>query len=112
MSKAQYTPGPWTIAVYPPDDYGAEDLCAYIDGNRKHVAHCMPPDGISTELRDANARLISAAPELLEALQEAVDCGMVPTSSAKDGGAVAYSRQVRCADLIRAAIAKALGGQA
>ena len=99
MSKAQYTPGPWTITVYPPDDYGAEDLCAYIDGNRKHVAHCMPPDGTSTELRDANARLIAAAPELLEALKLIANA----ENSALD---LAY-----CKGIARAAIAKATGGK-
>lgn len=56
-----------------------------------------------------DARLIAAAPELLDALIEAVDCGMVPISSAKDGGASTHSRQVRCADMIRAALAKAAG---
>ena len=57
----------------------------------------------------ANARLIAAAPELLEALVEAIECGMVPISSASDGGASTHSRQVRCADMIRAALAKATG---
>ena len=45
----KHTPGPWTITVYPPDDDGAEDLCAYIDGNGTHVSHCMPPDGANKE---------------------------------------------------------------
>lgn len=56
-----------------------------------------------------DARLTSAAPELLEALQAAIDCGMVPISSAKEGGASTHSRQVHVADQIRAAIAKATG---
>ena len=42
--------------------------------------------------------------ELREALWAAVDCGMVPSSSAKDGGAVRYSKQVKVADQIRAAL--------
>ena len=95
----KHTPGPWTITVYPPDDYGAEDLCAYIDGNRKHVAHCMPPDGTSTELRDANARLISAAPELLEALQLLLE--------QDDNG----EDEIWVRNKARAAIAKATGGK-
>ncbi len=56
-----------------------------------------------------DARLIAAAPQLLEALEEAVASGMVPVSSAADGGAVAYSRVVRAADQIRAAIKAAKG---
>lgn len=56
----------------------------------------------------ANARLIAAAPELFEALAEAVDCGLIPKSSARDGGANAHLRQVRAADMVRAALRKAL----
>ena len=51
------------------------------------------------------------AQELYDALVAAVDCGMVPISSAKDGGAARHSRQVHVADQIRAAIAKATGEQ-
>ncbi len=58
-----------------------------------------------------NASIIAAAPELLDALKAAVDCGMVPNSSASDGGAAGYSRQVIVADIIRAAIAKATDGK-
>ena len=38
------------------------------------------------------------------ALQAAVDCGMVPKSSASDSGASCYSEQARAADQIRAAL--------
>jgi hypothetical protein len=54
-------------------------------------------------------RLIAAAPDLLAALQAAIECGMVPVSSVAEGGAVKYIRQVHVADQIRAAIAKAEG---
>jgi hypothetical protein len=57
----------------------------------------------------AIANLIAAAPELLEALQAAVACGMVPSTSATEGGAAKHSEQVRTADKIRAAIARATG---
>lgn len=55
-----------------------------------------------------HAQLQAVSQALLEALEEAVACGMVPVSSVREGGAVGYSRQVRCADMIRAAIAKAV----
>lgn len=53
--------------------------------------------------------IYKAAPDLLEALIAAVDCGMVPTSSISDGGANKHSIQVKVADQIRAAISKATG---
>jgi hypothetical protein len=46
------------------------------------------------------------AKALVEALKEAIDSGIVPISSASEGGANKYSRQVLAADRIRAAIAK------
>lgn len=42
--------------------------------------------------------------ELEAALQAAVDCGMVPTSSARDGGASKYVQQLHVADQIRKAL--------
>lgn len=42
---------------------------------------------------------------LVEALEAAVDCGLVPKSSAAEGGAMRFSRQVGVADQIRAALA-------
>ena len=50
--------------------------------------------------------------ELLAALVAAIECGIVPSSSAKEGGAAKYARQVIVADQIRDAIAKAKGGAA
>lgn len=101
--SSKHTPGPWTIEL---SGYGSI-ICK--DGKSMAVAW---PEGLGGPSfpHEANARLIAAAPELLEALLEAVECGMVPISSVKDGGASTHSRQVRCADMIRAAIAKATGG--
>lgn len=47
--------------------------------------------------------------ELLAALEAAVECNMVPISSAREGGAAKHSIQVKVADQIRAAIYKAKG---
>lgn len=49
--------------------------------------------------------------ELLAALKQAVDCEMVPTSSARDGGANRHVKQLRVADMIRDAIKNAEGGK-
>ena len=105
---SKHTPGPWVVATHDlsvrhRSEFGLEIAAV--------VETIVSSDGplMDTETAEANARLIAAAPELLEALVEATACGMVPISSAKDGGASTHSRQVRCADMIRAAIAKATG---
>ena len=54
-----------------------------------------------------DARLIAAAPDLLEALQAIAH--FIPTTSAAEGGASKYSANVVAADMVRAAIAKATG---
>nr|WP_313510277.1 hypothetical protein [Stenotrophomonas geniculata] len=98
--SSKHTPGPWIYA------YSDSDTCHFVVSAPHEREEVAGEYGIP---RSDDARLIAAAPELLDALIEAVDCGMVPISSAKDGGASTHSRQVRCADMIRAAIAKATG---
>ena len=63
-------------------------------------------------LHEAFGPLDRAAPGLLAALEAAIDAGIIPKSSALDGGAMRHSRQVHVADMCRAAIAKATGGAA
>lgn len=60
MEKAKHTPGPWNIYFNSQDDLVIRKMFA--DGQESHVvARCH--SGY------ANARLIAAAPELLEALE-------------------------------------------
>ena len=108
-----HTPGPWEIKLSR-DDEGT--LCHI--GTPDKIARCGQHvcqingwgfDYDADKEQQANARLIAAAPDMLEALEEAIKCGMVPSSSVKDGGAARHSRQVAVADMIRAAIAKATG---
>ena len=110
-----HTPGPWRIgALESYDGYTGQpfrNVWAGVDDEATVVARAIRSQGSMTNDVDADAMVISAAPELLEALMAAVDCGMVPTSSAKEGGASRHSRQVEVADMIRAAIAKATGEQ-
>lgn len=47
--------------------------------------------------------------QLVDAIQAAIDCGMVPLSSVADGGAAKHSIQVRVADQLRAALKAAKG---
>lgn len=78
----QHTPGPWVIGQE------ATDLMACPEGGRFHaidapdgnhyalavvVTQLSDPTEKSTEQLQANARLIAAAPELLAALQRAID---------------------------------------
>jgi hypothetical protein len=62
-----HTPGPWTAEgeiVFAPD----EDTCAYTRAGKLRVCTIHVTDGTRDTL-DANARLIAAAPKLLEALE-------------------------------------------
>lgn len=85
MSK--HTKGPWIINA---NRIKGGD---YPDG----IAHVMDAD--AGEIRNANARLIAAAPELLEALKIAIRVGVAQKCS---------SEQI---DLIEKAIAKAEGDE-
>ena len=109
MSK--WTPGPWEWTVadrikgHDPDT-GKPVLVVRLlrsTDKRGNEPECQ------LNRWDADAHLIAAAPDLYEAIQAAIDCGMVPVSSAEDGGASKYSKQVQVADQIRAALAKARG---
>jgi hypothetical protein len=84
MSAAQHTPGPWV----------AHGTIVYFPNNRGgfNIANC--PDS------ESNARLIAAAPELLEALVDAANFIQ------------AYSVGQVLLERIDAAIAKATGGAA
>ena len=86
---AKHTPGPWAVGgrLVIAEKYGS--VCAVDDGQSDYVA---------------NARLIAAAPELLAALKAITDELGVP-----DPG---YPAPVaNAAEIARAAIAKAEGGQ-
>lgn len=89
MSQAKHTPGPWRVG--PVDDTRVEDASgnevAQIDGDYNQ------PD--TWPVMEANARLIAAAPDLLEAAMAAESTGLL-----EHGGIAA---------MLRAAIAKATG---
>lgn len=95
MSK--HTPGPWEITVNNYDHYGIHQAgmngMAIIWINKQH-----------SEMDDANARLIAAAPELLEALRQAAD---ELDAIMNQKGHTAKTRAIR--DTSYAAIAKAQG---
>lgn len=105
---SQHTPGPWQF--YWREEDGEANCGVFFErrkGQAFAVARC--PRYVMEKQWKADGALIAAAPDLLEALEEAIECGLVPKSSALEGGALRYSSQVKCADKIRAAIAKAKG---
>lgn len=63
--KSKHTPGPWTINLH-----GADEGCRTIQGNlplNEDVAFTV---GLANDMRDeANARLMAAAPVLLQELR-------------------------------------------
>lgn len=98
MSEAKHTPAPWLIAksdasfVYALNDNGYNRFWAHVTGGNLRRAEST----LRAEV-EANARLIAAAPDLLDALIEIV--------SADD----AHELTQKHIESARAAIAKATG---
>ena len=90
--KAQHTPGPWVV--------DGKEVFSTV-GGRRRIAQVWNFD-VGQATSDANARLISAAPEILQALQELLEDA---DNYADDG--VYPSPLTR--SKARAAIAKATG---
>lgn len=61
-TKSAHTPGPWRLGPIHSDGSFA------IHSNKGSIVHAIP-FGSTLQDRDANARLIAAAPEMLEALE-------------------------------------------
>jgi hypothetical protein len=68
--KAKHTPGPWFTLR---EGFSAIYVEARIEGGMlQEVAMCGPTEA-GTSQQEANAALVAAAPELLEALQDLID---------------------------------------
>jgi hypothetical protein len=69
--SSKHTPGPWTLSAYYPNRVIGDRN----DGEGRYVAdcHCNGLNGAEQPEDAANARLIAAAPDLLEALQGMLD---------------------------------------
>jgi len=91
---AKHTPGPWEVEMPGPRDQ-IQAIAVYgpAEDGRTEIAWDVK--------REANARLIAAAPDLLEALK-AVEEFEAPTADLRSGGETILRT-------IRAAIAKAEG---
>lgn len=97
----KHTPGPWT--VFYKHKYDEWHVALPIEGSNMKLALC--PDGIQSENREADARLIAAAPDMLEALREAT---LALDGLAKGEGVFKPIEQTIVQ--AHAAIAKATGG--
>lgn len=97
--SSKHTPGPWAVHDHPTDPNQFGHHVTTVDGlTICSVTYQLPVQtakGAKEATRVANARLIAAAPELLEALQRIVD--------AVDPESIGWNEAV-------AAIAKATGG--
>lgn len=102
MSK--HTPGPWT--AYDNAAYGTAIMAGSATG--QYVASVQKYVGLSLETYQANARLIAAAPDMLEALK-LYDAVMTEAWGEFDALPDEYSARRRCWTAIRAAIAQAEG---
>jgi hypothetical protein len=102
--SAGHTPGPWLHDAQ--DDW--RDICQ-TTGIGRHVIACVTPSvgGVGEETDRANARLIAAAPELLDALSDLATA--MEAVLAKPGDETRRPHAAHYAKLARAAIAKATG---
>lgn len=104
MSEIKHTPGEWYVSD---DEHGdiASDEYHFITAG---AGLCSPPDYVGFEIAGcmslADARLIAAAPRLLEALRDLIGWVPGPEHWHTDACPKAVDRAV-------AAIAKAIGSQ-
>jgi hypothetical protein len=99
MSEQTHTPGPWFTS----QPHGTIYIEARLQGSTlQEVAACGPTE--TEGQREANARLIAAAPELLAALQYALDA--LAHCAADQGFS---TMQSKAAQMANAAIRKAGG---
>lgn len=109
MSDPKFTPGPWHVG----DTNRANQQV--FDADSWNVASCTIPNRPRGEA-EANARLMAAAPDLYEALQECAD-SLADDLKAQYAGKLAYpserrryERDMAPVNKARAALAKAADG--
>jgi hypothetical protein len=98
VTESKHTPGPWEVW-----DITGLDVVAFAGPNPHFICGPVMMSGVCADLDQcrANARLIAAAPELLEALVSVL--ASVPFSSYHGDGELE-----ECEARVRAAISKAL----
>jgi hypothetical protein len=99
----KHTPGPWYI----------DPIKVHANGNRRIMAEQCTPVAVVPEHLAADARLIAAAPDLLEALKEATTALEWRWERIANRAEPVHETSIQEAyNKARAAIAKATGGEA
>lgn len=98
--STKHTPGPWEIAQ-------TKSANLFITNATGKLSVCNSVNGASSAEETANARLIAAAPDLLEAFQRIAAIADKEPSNLHEAQVLRYSSWVF--DIARAAIAKATG---
>lgn len=105
--EVKHTPGPWKFVLVPRQDHedGSVTFPHFrVDGDGFEGIYTDTMLPVGPDEREANARLISAAPDLLEAAQEALDELILCW-----GASIIDTDTKRAIDGLRKAIAKARG---
>jgi hypothetical protein len=106
---SEHTPGPWTAEIVHSGDLGwriVSDAPGYPNDGWMICGSMMGPQS------QANARLISAAPEMLEALLNIVNNGRVQPDASMGGTTDICAIPLDDFDAARTAIAKAINNAA
>lgn len=112
MSETKHTPGEWEVSRETAIDYRPNCIVGADGGSL--VAWCAgggPKRAIMGPEEDANARLISAAPDMLEALRECESIAKQAEifATGRSPSLDPTERWIMIQDTARAAIAKATG---
>jgi len=97
MSAAKHTPGPWAVS-------GRTSTCIRTADQEQRIAYMETADN-TIETCVANARLIAAAPELLEAAKDVIKLFHYHTEDAADAADFAAAVEIQ----LESAISKAEG---
>lgn len=112
----KHTPGPWAYARH--EQFGRTTFYVAQADGAGFTPHYSDVASVVSEtcagemlgIQEANARLIAAAPDLLEALIELTE-EYINEIESEWSGTGSYKAMMSKADKARAAIAKATGGQ-
>ena len=100
-----YTKGPWKVSSGNAVKAGNKNICSHVNAAARDVVNMVQ----EIEISKANARLISAAPDLLEALHKFASIKIDCASEIVPNGYSNPEEWRSDVEAARAAISKALG---